>query len=143
MIPFSSSLHGHDCPASKLVSELDQLSQAPSRDALGKTKTQIFWTRKQAGFGIIRRKNVEEQTHTMRSSSHKKTRKRHSKSKAQVRGIGYQTTHQRKSGQKLKGLIWKNHSFFPISSSPMLDRVFLLGWLWMHSILQLDAIEKI
>lgn len=53
MIPFSSSLHGHDCSPSKLVSKLDQLSQA-RRGLAWKDKDSDFWTQKEAGsaFGI-------------------------------------------------------------------------------------------
>lgn len=48
MIPFSSSLHGHDCSPSKLVSKLDQLSQA-RRSLAWKDKDYDFWTQKEAG----------------------------------------------------------------------------------------------
>lgn len=103
---------------------------------LGKTKTPIFGLREKLDqhlWYIIRRKNVEQPHNGIIKS---KT----SEMSFKIKGISSSQITQRKSGQKVNV---EKIILFPTSSSPMLDRVFLLGWPWMHSILQWDAIEYI
>ena len=107
---------------------------------LGKPKGSDFWTQKEAGsaFGI---------SYSGRTLKSKRTQWDH-----QVKNLGNVIQNKRRKfeallikepkGRVVKGLIWKA-PLFSTSSSPMLDRVFLLGWPWMHSIRQLDAIEQI